>query len=206
MNAQPSKSFHAPSARSVGAKPLTVSEARARQLGNAYFELALSYRDANDFPNAVSCCLEGLALTDGISRPLMVRDQLTDLVDCLDPNQELRSQIKSAANIQPRKPRPSLTTPQHPTRQPRSTYLERLVSRHQLLDYPSEYRRFNQTYEDALACARNGSSVREFYIVQYRSSVESATNDLYFSFVPAVMISADGPYYLTDICAVVRTS
>ena len=206
MNAQAINSFHAPLARRVGAKPLTATETQARQRGKAYFELALSYRDANDVHNAVSCCLEGLAHTDGISRPLMVRDQLTDLVDSLDPKQELRSQIRSAGHIPPGNPQPALAKPQHSARQPRSTYLERLVSCHQLLDYPSEYRRFNQTYEDALACARNGSSVREFYIVQYRSTVGSGANDLYFSFVPAVMISADGPYYLTDICAVVRAS
>lgn len=206
MNTQPGKSFHAPLAERVGAKPFTPDEGFARQLGNAYFELALSYRDANDVPNAVSCCLEGLALTDGISRPLMVRDQLTDLVDCLDPNRELRSRIKLAAQIPSGNPRPTLAKPQHTTRQPSSTYLERLVSAHQLLDYPSEYKRFNQAYEDALACARSGACVREFYIVQYRSAIGSGKNDLYFSFVPAPLISAEGPYYLTDICAVVRRS
>ena len=78
--------------------------------------------------------------------------------------------------------------------------LERLVSCHQLLPYPSEYSRFNRVYEEALACLKCSSVVRELYVVQL-----SANNgDLYFSFVPASLISPNGPYFLTDICGVLR--
>lgn len=86
---------HATVPRRTAAKPFTLAEARARQLGNAYLELAMSYSAAKDVPNAVSCCVEGLSLTHGISRPLMVRDQLTDLLTCLDPTEKIRSQIRT---------------------------------------------------------------------------------------------------------------
>jgi hypothetical protein len=56
-------------------KPFTVAELQARAYDESYLQLAKSYRDLNDILNAVSCCLEGLALTFGISRPLAVRDQ-----------------------------------------------------------------------------------------------------------------------------------
>ncbi len=44
--------------------------------------------------------------------------------------------------------------------------LERLVSCHQLISYPSEYARFNRAYEDALTCLNCGGLVKELYIAQ----------------------------------------
>ena len=85
-------------------------------------------------------------------------------------------------------------------------HLEQLVSSHQLLTYPSEYRRFNRAYEDAVACLKQNPSIHELYIVQYRIQLAEwhYGGELYFAFVPAALISRNGPYYLTDICAVVR--
>jgi len=84
--------------------------------------------------------------------------------------------------------------------------LERLVSAHQLLTYPSEYRRFNRAFEDALACLKQNPTVCELYIVQYRAQFADLHRgeELHFSFVPAALISRNGPYFLTDICAVLR--
>lgn len=78
----------------ANAKPFTVAELQARSHGENYFQLAHTYRDSHDTLNAVSCCLEGLALTFGISRPLAVRDQLHDLLDNLDPLATVSSAIK----------------------------------------------------------------------------------------------------------------
>lgn len=75
-------------------KPFTVAELQARSHGETYLQLAQTYRDSNDTLNAVSCCLEGLALTFGISRPLAARDQLHDLLDNLDPLATVSSEIK----------------------------------------------------------------------------------------------------------------
>lgn len=193
----------ATASRRAAAKPFTLAESRARQLGNAYLELAMSYRSANDVPNAVSCCVEGLSVTHGISRPLMVRDQLTDVLSCLDPTASIRSQIRPVAHTSTAHTQPC-SVPRPTAPQSRPTYLERLVSCHQLLDYPSLYSRFNQAYDEAASCVTS-QSVRELYIVQYRPVCGSSHADnLYFSFVPAALICAEGPYYLTDICAVVR--
>ena len=78
-------------------KPFSVAELQARSYGQNYFQLAKTYRDANDVLNAVSCCLEGLALTFGVSRPLAVRDQLQDLLDGLDPLGTVSYQIRMHA-------------------------------------------------------------------------------------------------------------
>ena len=82
--------------------------------------------------------------------------------------------------------------------------LERLVSCHQLISYPSEYARFNRAYEDALTCLNSGGLAKKLYIVQYRASRGNCGGELYFSFVPSSLISSNGPYFLTDICAVVK--
>ncbi len=81
-------------------------------------------------------------------------------------------------------------------------YLERLVEPEQLIGYPSEYRRFNQVYEDASACLASLGPDQELYIVKYRDR----NDELHFSFVPAVLIGADKPssYGLKDLCAVLR--
>lgn len=75
-------------------KPFIVAELQARRHGDLYLRLAQTYRASHDILNAVSCCLEGLALTFGISRLLAVRDQLHDLLDNLDPLATLSSEIK----------------------------------------------------------------------------------------------------------------
>ena len=80
--------------------------------------------------------------------------------------------------------------------------LENLISVHQLLSYPSEYRAFNRTYEEALRSLNSSALIRELYIVQYRAG----SGDLCFGYVSASSISANGPYHLTDICAVLRKS
>ncbi len=82
--------------------------------------------------------------------------------------------------------------------------LERLVSCHQLISYPSDYARFNRAYEDARTCLNSGSLVKKLYIVQYRANRRICGGDLYFSFVSSSLISSNGPYFLTDICAVVK--
>ena len=83
---------------------------------------------------------------------------------------------------------------------------EHLVSAHQLLTYPSEYVRFNRAFEDAFACLKRNPTICELYIVQYRTQFPDLSfgGELHFSFVPAALISRNGPYYLTDICAVLR--
>src|SRR5579862_2133417 len=79
----------------TGPKAFTVPELLAKQRGQNYLELVQSYRARNDLPNAVSCCLEGLEVTYGVSRPLAVRDQLNDLLDALDPDRTLASLIRA---------------------------------------------------------------------------------------------------------------
>src|SRR5215467_3486298 len=181
-------------------KPFSVADLQARSCGQNYFQLAKSYRDANDILNAVSCCLEGLALTFGISRPLAVRDQLQDLLDSLDPCGTVSYQIRMCMHSAAQQ-RPSDSLAASATSRVMPKYLERLVSPHQLLTYPSEYRRFNRAYEDAAACLKQNPSIHELYIVQYRIQLAELHygGELHFAFVPAAMISRNGPYYLTDI-------
>src|SRR6267143_4091600 len=83
--------------------------------------------------------------------------------------------------------------------------LERLVSCHQLISYPSEYARFNRAYEGALTCLNSGGLVKELYIVQYRASRGNCGGELYFSFVSSSLISSNGPYFLTDIGRMTET-
>ena len=187
------------------AKPFSVAELQARSHGQNYFQLAKNYRDSNDLLNAVSCCLEGLVLTFGISRPLAVRDQLQDLLDSLDPFGTVSYQLRMCTdNMRPQCSNHVLTADQ--TRCVAPKYLEHLVSAHQLLTYPSEYRRFNRAFEDARACLKQNPTVCELYIVQYRTQFTDLRHggELHFSFVPAALISRNGPYCLTDICAVLR--
>ena len=186
-------------------KPFTVAELQARSYGETYLHLAKTYRDSNDLLNSVSCCLEGLALTFGTSRPLAVRDQLQDLLDGLDPSGTVSYQLRMCMDyVPPQRATHALTAGQ--TRRVAPKYLERLVSAHQLLTYPSEYRRFNRAFEDALACLKQNPTVCELYIVQYRTQFADLHRggELHFSFVPAALISRNGPYFLTDICAVLR--
>jgi hypothetical protein len=81
------------------------------------------------------------------------------------------------------------------------------VSAHQLLEYPSEYAGFNEAYEQALSCLR-GALVNELYVIQYDTNADTGRNkdDLRFSFVPGALISEQGPFFLTSICAAVRLS
>lgn len=186
-------------------KPFTTAELEARTHAENYLRLAKSYGAANDILNAISCCLEGLIGTSGISRPLAVRDQLRDLLDILDPSGSLSRELKSCMTHDALEHHSS---PREVTKRRSAPpkYLERLVSVHQLLSYPSEHRRFNRVYEDALACLRQNPSMVELYVVQYRTQLPGLRcgGELHFSFVPAALISRSGPYYLTDICAVLR--
>ena len=82
------------------------------------------------------------------------------------------------------------------------TSLTQLVSVHQLLSYPSEYPSFNRAYEEAILSLKSSSlDGLELYIVQYRADDDV----LRFTSVSPASISSQGPYFLTDICAVVRT-
>jgi hypothetical protein len=155
--------------------------------------------------SAVSCCLEGLALTFGIPRPLVVRDQLQDLLDNLDVSGAVCRQLRMCLDSgPPQRSNHESTTGQ--TRCATPKYLERSVSADQLLAYPSEYRCFNRAFEDAFACLEQSPAVCELYIVQYRTQTAHLNNgnELHFSFVPAALISRNGPYFLKDICAALR--
>src|SRR5437764_3721613 len=77
-------------------KPFTIAESTGKEIATQYLLLAQDYQRRNDQPNAVSCCLEGLALIFGISRPLVVGDQLQDLLDVLDPCGEITAKIHRA--------------------------------------------------------------------------------------------------------------
>jgi hypothetical protein len=79
--------------------------------------------------------------------------------------------------------------------------LMQLVSAHQLVSYPSGYPGFNQAYEQAIA-ALNSAVLGgiDLYIVQYRADGDV----LRFTVVSESSISSQGPYFLTDICSVVR--
>jgi hypothetical protein len=75
-------------------KPFTQTEHLARENGRLYLQLAKSYAQRGDLQNAVSCCLEGLCMTLGVSRPLAIRDQLQDMLDAIDPTGETACRIK----------------------------------------------------------------------------------------------------------------
>ena len=66
-------------------KPFTLAELLARRRGEAYLALAQAFRQNDDFEGALHCCLVGLRVMFGISRPLAVRDQLHDLAFQLEP-------------------------------------------------------------------------------------------------------------------------
>lgn len=76
-------------------KPFTDAELKAKQDGEMYLQMARRYEAAGDRNNAVSCCLEGLFLTFGVSRPLAVRDQFDDLLRVIDPATQIASRIRS---------------------------------------------------------------------------------------------------------------
>jgi hypothetical protein len=175
-----------PRRRLATPKPFTIAELQARSHGETYLQLAQTYRDSHDILNAVSCCLEGLALTFGISRPLAVRDQLHDLLDNLDPLGTVSSQLKLCLDYISLQRDENVTTARQTSR-PAPTNLETLISAHQLLTYPSEYRRFNRTYEAALACLKQNPSVCELYILQYRTKLGALRHngEIHFpSFLP----------------------
>lgn len=51
-------------------KPFTDGEFRARSDAETYFYLARNYATCGDNLNAISCCIEALISTTGITRPL----------------------------------------------------------------------------------------------------------------------------------------
>lgn len=185
-------------------KPHTLLETLANTMAHAYLEQARLYATAKDTPNAVSCCLEGLAATYGIPRPLAVRDQLQDLLGSLDATQEIQVRIGAHPNSAAQLHRNRSADFAHATRSP--THLERLVSVHQLLDYPSDLPSFNRAYVEAITLQET-QPVQEFYLVQYTGPFRRQADhlgNLHLAVVQAAQISATGPFYLTDICAVVR--
>jgi len=76
-------------------KPFSPTELAAKWNGEEYLTLAREYRTRSDITNAVSCCLGGIRLTFGISRPLAVRDELHDLLSELDPTGEETRRIEA---------------------------------------------------------------------------------------------------------------
>jgi hypothetical protein len=76
-----SKSRHSP--RTI--KPFTDAELFAKKCGEIQLAWAHSYRHSGDNASALNCCLTGLRLTYGISRPLAVRDQLHEMACQIDP-------------------------------------------------------------------------------------------------------------------------
>jgi len=66
-------------------KPFTNAELFAKKCGEIYLAWAQSYRQYGDNISALNCCLTGLRLTYGISRPLVVRDQLHEMACQIDP-------------------------------------------------------------------------------------------------------------------------
>ena len=127
--ANPNAATTAPfsSLRPGTAKPFTFAELQARSHGQNYLQLANNYRDTNDLLNAVSCCLEGLTLTFGISRPLAVRDQLQDLLDSLDPLGTVSYQLRMRMDYVP--PQRSAHAPTaSQTRRVAPKYLERYAA------------------------------------------------------------------------------
>jgi hypothetical protein len=66
-------------------KPFTDAELFAKKCGEIQLALAQSYRQCGDNVSALNCCLTGLRLTYGISRPLAVRDQLHEMACQIDP-------------------------------------------------------------------------------------------------------------------------
>ena len=76
-------------------KPFTPAELTAKLNAETYLDLARSYRNHKDVLNAVISCLEGQQSTIGFSRPLMVRDQLHDLLRQLDPDGTTTARIRA---------------------------------------------------------------------------------------------------------------
>lgn len=175
-------------------KPFTAQEMSARIAGATYLGLAQSYRMNGDILNAVACCLEGQAHAWGISRPLAVRDQLDDLLRLIDADGAISASIRNSICCATHASIDAL--PGIRPVIPRYRYLERLVSAQQLLDYPSEYPAFNEAYEQALSCLRN-ALIDELYVIQYEPATGSGAKiaDPRFSFVPAALISEQGPFF-----------
>jgi len=92
------------------------------------------------------------------------------------------------------------TAPDRASRVSEYASLETMVSAHQLISYPSENGRFNTVYEEAKSFLERYPSMDELYVVQY-SQPGGAPE---FASAVATQISERGPFYLTDICAVVR--
>lgn len=179
-------------------KPFTHTETLARSGAETYYHLARQYASRGDALNALSCCIEASQQLIGFTRPLAVRDQLVDLVRTIDPHDEISSRIHRCITYA--QPHPAYSSAvSHGC-----TYLERFVSAHQLLDYPSADTRFNAAYEHARIQLRHNPEFPELYVIQYTSGLCSSLNDLYFAVVPPTAISRRGPHYLTDICAAVR--
>lgn len=180
------------------AKPFTYAETIACSASKTYYALARDYAGRGDTLNAISCCLEASDRIDGITRPLAVRDQIVELVRTLDPHDRICRHIRRCMHYT------GSNLAHRSAIKAECTYLERLVSAHQLIDYPSNETRFDRAYEHARSKLRQHLELRELYVVAYASELCASVNDHYFTVVEATMISKRGPFYLTDICAAVR--
>lgn len=182
----------------LAVKPFTQAELLARSAAETYYALAREYTTRGDTLNAVSCCIEASDRIAGIARPLVVRDQLMDLIRAIDPVGRICSRLRHRMSCA------ATNCAYLCSGNSEHQYLERLVSVHQLVGYPSGDSRFNTACESAYWQLRQDPDLKELYVVVYRSGLCSTANDRYFVAVPATMISEHGPHFLTDICAVVR--
>ncbi|GEM_PF-6894063 len=66
-------------------KPFNDDELFVKARGEIHLARAQSYRQCGDNVSALNCCLIGLRLAYGISRPLAVRDQLHEVACQIDP-------------------------------------------------------------------------------------------------------------------------
>lgn len=178
-------------------KPFTHAELAARSAAETYYALARQYTTRGDTLNAVSCCIEASERIVGIARSLAVRDQLVDLMRAIDPLGCICTSIRHCMCC-------AASCAHLCNGNSERQYLERLVSAHQLLGYPSDEGRFNTACESAIRRLRQDPDLTELYVVVYRSGLCSNGNDRYFAAVPATMISEHGPHFLTDICAFIR--
>jgi hypothetical protein len=184
------------SPRRTRLQPEVYPPALAETLALGCLVYAKRYRDAGYDPkHAVELCLCGLELLHGMPHPLVARDELQSLLARLDPDGVI------TARIEPFRAFGLQHVPMPPAAH---TFLERSVGIDQLLSFPSDYDRFNEAYADAQRCLVQSAWVNEMYIVRYRSRPSSGGDDPCFLGVPAALISPEGPYYLTDICAVLR--
>lgn len=75
-------------------KPFTPAELAAKQQAEAFLNRARAFQERKDMLHAVLSCLEGQQAMLGVSRPLMVRDQIDDLLFQLDPSGTMTERLR----------------------------------------------------------------------------------------------------------------